>query len=89
MVALAAIVLNSEVPIEPPSCCPVFTLAEATPASAGATPNVPVLIDGAMTKPREDPSTSSGGSIGRIAGVRADPGQPGHAHGGQQHPQGD
>jgi hypothetical protein len=33
VVALAAIVFSSEVPIEPPSCCPVLTEAEATPAS--------------------------------------------------------
>ncbi len=55
-------VLNSDVPIEPPSCWPVFTLADATPASASGTPNVPVLIDGAMIMPSENPTISSGGS---------------------------
>ena len=60
--ALAATVFSSEVPIEPPSCCPVLTVAEATPASCGATPNVPVFIDGAIVKPKPRPATSSGPS---------------------------
>src|ERR1700728_1099097 len=44
-------VFSSDVPMEAPSCCPTLTVAEATPASCGATPKVPVLIDGAMTRP--------------------------------------
>jgi hypothetical protein len=35
--------------MEAPSCWPTVTVAEATPASWGATPKVPVLIDGAIT----------------------------------------
>lgn len=42
--ALSAIVLSTEVPIDPPTCCMVLTRAEATPESSGATPAVAVLI---------------------------------------------
>ena len=45
-------VFSSEVPTEAPSCWPTVTVAEATPASWGATPKVPVLITGAITRPR-------------------------------------
>ena len=38
LTALAKIELSSAVPIEPPTCCIVFTIAEATPVSLGATP---------------------------------------------------
>src|ERR1700740_2391141 len=48
-------VFRNEGPIEGPSCWPTVTVAEATPASCGATPYVPVLIDGAMTMPRPTP----------------------------------
>ncbi len=40
----AQMVFSSEVPTEPPSIWPTVTVADATPASCGATPNVPVLI---------------------------------------------
>ena len=60
--ALAKIVFSSEVPIEAPSCWPTVTVAEATPASRGATPNVPVLIDGAITMPTPIPVRMSGPS---------------------------
>jgi hypothetical protein len=36
--ALAKMVLSSEVPMEAPSCWPTVTVADATPASCGATP---------------------------------------------------
>ena len=49
--ALAKMVLSRETPMEPPSCWPTVTVADATPASRGATPNVPVLMDGAITMP--------------------------------------
>ena len=60
--ALAASVFSSEVPIEAPICCPVFRTAEATPASCGATPKVPVFIAGAIVNPKPRPVTSSGPS---------------------------
>jgi hypothetical protein len=37
-------------------------MAEATPASCGATPNVPVFIDGANVNPKPRPVTISGPS---------------------------
>src|SRR5580693_883622 len=48
--------------MEAPSCWPTFTVAEATPASSGATPKVPVLIDGAITRPMPTAATMSGPS---------------------------
>ena len=58
--ALAAIELNSEVPIEPPSCWPVLTVAEATPASRGGIPNVPVFIDVENNVPMPRPVINTG-----------------------------
>src|SRR3954447_309731 len=60
--ALAKIVFRSEVPIEAPSCWPTLTVADATPASCGATPKMPVLIAGATTRPRPSPASTSGPS---------------------------
>jgi hypothetical protein len=54
-------VLSRDVPIEPPTCWPVLTTAEATPASDGATPAVPVFIDGDITKPSPAEVSSSPG----------------------------
>jgi len=51
----AASVLSSAVPIEPPICCIVFTIAEATPASLGSTPKVAVAIAALKTSPRPKP----------------------------------
>ena len=62
MTAAAKIVFSSEVPTEPPSIWPTVTVAEATPASCGATPNVPVLMTGAITRPRPIPVKVSGPS---------------------------
>ena len=53
-------VLSRAVPIEPPSCWPTFSVAEATPASDGATPNVPVFIEGGIDRPMPAPLTSIG-----------------------------
>jgi hypothetical protein len=39
-----------------------LSVAEATPASCGSTPNVPVLFDGAIVKPMPRPTTISGPS---------------------------
>src|ERR1700733_13734542 len=58
--APAKIVLRRDVPIEPPTCWPVLSVAEAAPVSCGATPNVPVFIDGAIVKPKPSPATTSG-----------------------------
>ena len=54
-------VLSSDVPIEPPTCWPVLTMAEAAPASDDATSAVPVFIDGDITKPRPVDASNSGG----------------------------
>jgi len=62
LTALLASVLSSAVRIEPPTCCDVLTIAEATPASARATPAVAVAIAGAKTRPSPTPMTSSEGS---------------------------
>ena len=60
--ALVAMVLSSAVPIEPPSCWPTLSVAEATPASFAATPKVPVLKPGATDMPRPAPVSSKGPS---------------------------
>src|SRR5690348_2564528 len=57
-------VFSSEVPTEAPSCWPTVTVAEATPASCGATPNVPVLIAGAITMPTPVPGAADRGGMG-------------------------
>jgi MFS family permease len=41
--------------MEPPICWPTLRVAEATPASPGATPKVPVFIDGGRDKPMPAP----------------------------------
>src|ERR1700743_1041984 len=53
---------SSEVPIEAPSCWPTLRVAEATPASCGATPKVPALMAGANTRPAPIPPTMIGPS---------------------------
>ena len=60
--AEAASVLNSAVPIDPPTCCIVLTIAEATPASLGCTPNVAVAIAELNTSPMPAPMTRIPGS---------------------------
>ncbi|CAB4936411.1 unannotated protein [freshwater metagenome] len=55
MAALAATVLRSAVPIEPPTCCMVFTVADATPESSGATPEIAPCMAGAMVAPSPRP----------------------------------
>ena len=52
--ALAAKVLSSDVPIDPPTCWDVLRVADPTPASAGVNPRVPVLNAGDTLNP--DPS---------------------------------
>jgi hypothetical protein len=49
-------VFSSAVPIEPPICCPVLMVADATPASEGCTPKVPVLIADGIVSPRPAPA---------------------------------
>ena len=64
-------VLSRAVPIDPPTCWDVLTMAEATPASAGRTPRVAVLIDGAMTAPRPTPvMTSPGEDVADVPAVQ-------------------
>jgi hypothetical protein len=62
LTALAKIVLSSAVPTEPPTCCEVLTIAEATPASEPSTPSVAVLNAGAKMQPIPTPRTSNAGS---------------------------
>ncbi len=61
-------ILARDVPMEPPTFCPVLTMADATPALDGATPAVPVFIDGDITKPRPVDASSSGGDEDRQVG---------------------
>ena len=49
-------------PIEPPTCCAVFSVAEVTPASCGATPAVAVANTGMKVRPKPRPSRISAGS---------------------------
>lgn len=53
--ALLARVLSRAVPMEPPTCWDVFTVAEATPASSSLTPAVAMFIAGAMMRPKPRP----------------------------------
>ena len=65
MTALAKIELSSAVPIEPPTCCIVLTIAEATPVSARSTPNVAVWKAGGKMLPMPMPIRISAGSTSR------------------------
>jgi hypothetical protein len=60
--AAAKMVFSSDVPTEAPRFWPTVTAAEATPASCGATPKVPVLITGAITMPTPVPARMVGPS---------------------------
>ena len=57
-----ASVLSRAVPIEPPTCCEVFTIAEATPLSRAGTPRVAVAKDAATVSPNPTPIRTSDGS---------------------------
>ena len=59
--ALAAIVLSSAVPTEPPTCCMVLTVADATPASSGSTPDTAPCMAGAIDAPSPTPMINSAG----------------------------
>ena len=61
--ALAAMVLSSAVPIDPPTCWLVFTIAEATPAKCPSTPSVAVWIDAGTIKPMANPTMMRGGRM--------------------------
>ena len=63
MVALAAIVESSAVPIEPPTCWLVLTVAEATPASWESTPRVPLLKVVGKIRPSPTPRASREGRM--------------------------
>ena len=60
--AVSAIVLSADVPIDPPTCCMVLTSAEATPESWRGTPAVAVLMAGAKIMPKPRPMMSRAGS---------------------------
>lgn len=62
MAAPVASVFSSAVPMEPPTCWLVLTIAEATPASRTATPYVARFITVAKTMPRPRPRKSRLGS---------------------------
>ena len=49
-------------PIEPPTCWLVFTIAEATPANWRSTPRVAVCIEAGMIEPIAKPMSISGGN---------------------------
>lgn len=57
--APAATVLSSAVPMEPPTCCAVLVIAEATPASRASTPWAPRLKAGMNAVPMPAPTTIS------------------------------
>ena len=61
--APAATVLSSAVPIDPPTCWLVLTVAEATPANERSTPSVAVCIDAGMIEPMPKPMIMSGGMM--------------------------
>ncbi len=60
---LVAIVLSRAVPMEPPTCCEVLTVAEVTPESRAATPAVAVEKTGMNVSPMPRPISSSGARI--------------------------
>jgi hypothetical protein len=64
--AVAEKVLSSATPTDPPTCCIVFTSAEATPASSGRTSPVAVAI--AARPPRR--------GAGRLHDARLEPAPP-------------
>jgi hypothetical protein len=73
-------VLSSAVPIEPPTCWLVLTIAEATPASLRSTPSVAVLIAGAKIEAEADAHDEQAGQDVRGVGrVDAELGEAGHA----------
>ncbi|CAM5226465.1 hypothetical protein SALBM217S_00767 [Streptomyces griseoloalbus] len=55
-------VFSRAVPIAPPTCCEVFTIAEATPESRGSTPRVASDMAGMNAVPMPRPSSSMPGS---------------------------
>ena len=85
-VALSAIVLSADVPIDPPTCCIVLTSAEATPESSRATPAVAVLMawreDHAEAQAQDEQGRQHGADI---AGRHGDLRQVGHPASAQQH----
>ena len=90
MAALAAIVFSSAVPIAPPSCCPVLTLAEAIPRVAWR------HAEGTgVGRRREYETTAETGHDERpeqsrhVTRVHADPGEPDHAGRVEQQANGD
>ena len=62
VVAVAARVLRSARPSDPPIWLVALTSPEATPASPGSTPRVAMSVAGAYRKPSPTPRTISAGS---------------------------
>ena len=50
-------------PIEPPTCWLVLTIAEATPANDRSTPRVADCIEAGMIEPMPKPMIMSGGRM--------------------------
>src|SRR5689334_24938645 len=50
--AVAATVASTDRPIDPPTCWPTFSSADASPASVGATFDTAVLVSGTKTNDR-------------------------------------
>jgi len=59
--AVALSELNTAVPIDPPICWAVFTIADATPASPGETALVAAFCTGPKIIPNPRPVTSRAG----------------------------
>ena len=64
-VTLAATLASSAVPMAPPICWEVFTIAEAIPASPGVTPEVPTVVAATPAVPVPNPSRRVPGSTCR------------------------
>jgi len=71
VIAEAAIELRNAVPIEPPTCWPVLTIAEATPESPWSTPAVALDIDGAHAQAEDHQARAGSVGSGRAASARA------------------
>jgi hypothetical protein len=82
VIAVAVSELTTAVPIDPPICCAVFTIADATPASWTSTPLVAAFCTGPKISPNPRPVT-------RRADARQEdrPGKDRHHHHGPDHRQ--
>ena len=88
VVADTANVLNSAMPIEPPICWEVLTIAEATPLSCAGTPEVAVANDGARSAEADADQHQRRQYVRGVGGVDADPREQHHAECGDEHARG-